>query len=166
MQRLPRINCYKEKRGMQHPPGKLSLLVLLLCFAACAKTTGSSNENSAGPPNKWNLVSDSFYYGVGAGNHPVDYAGVPGDYFSFSTNGYVYTKEGNVLDTLTYQLVSDSRIIISDFGLIANGVQDTSTLTGLTGSIDSGNMADTIVIESPFDLTPGGEFWRKVTLGR
>jgi hypothetical protein len=171
MQRLPRINCYGNKTVMKHPPGKLSLLALLLCLAACTKTTGKKTMLSNGPespgiPGEWNLVTDSTFEGVGSANHPVNYTGEPGDYFSFSDNGYVYTKEGNVLDTLTYQVVSVTKIIISDFGLILNGVADTSTVTGLTGSIDSGNTADTIVIESPFFLTPGGEFWRKVTLYR
>jgi hypothetical protein len=152
---------------MKHPWGKLSFLAILLYLTACTKTGVSSNENDqAGGANKWNLVTDSTFEDAGSANHPVDYTGEPGDYFSFSTNGYVYTKEGNVLDTLTYQMVSATSIIISDFGLIVNGIPDTSTITGLTGSIDSGNTADTIVIESPFFLTPGGEFWRKVTLSR
>jgi len=152
---------------MKHPSGKLSLLLLLLYLTACTRSSVSSNENEqAGIANKWNLVTDSTLWGAGVANHPVNYTGEPGDYFSFGTNGYVYTKEGNLLDTLSYQLVSDTSIIISDFGLILNGVPDTSIITGLTAGIDSGNTAETIVIESPFFITPGGEFWRKVTLRR
>jgi hypothetical protein len=117
-------------------------------------------------PNKWDLISDSAIEGVGLGNHPVDYTGEAGDYFSFGTNGYVYTKEGNALDTLTYEMVSGSAIIISEFGLIINTVPDTCTITGLTGNLTSGPTGQTIVIESPLFLTPGGEFWRKVTLSR
>jgi hypothetical protein len=158
---------------MRHPSAKLSFLAILLYLTACTKTTLSStgNEQAPIPPGAWNLISDSTFEGVGSANHPVDYTGQPGDYFSFSTNGHVYTKEGNVLDTLTYQQFSDSTIFISDFGIIANGIPDTSTITGLganslTGSNDSGQTPDTLVIESPFDITPGGEFWRKVTLSR
>jgi hypothetical protein len=91
---------------------------------------------------------------------------VAGDYFDFSTNGYVYIDEGAVQDTLTYRMVTDSSIIISDFGLIINGVPDTSTLTSLTASNGMGLSVQTLIIESPFFLTPGGEFWRKVTLNR
>jgi hypothetical protein len=157
---------------MRNPSGKLPLLAILLYLTACTKTTVSSNEGeSASPANKWNLVTDSTFEGVGLANHPVDYTGEPGDYFSFSTNGHVYTKEGNVLDTLTYQQFSASTIFISDFGIIGNGIPDTSTITGLgTNSLTANNGSDptpqTIVIESPFAITPGGEFWRKVTLSR
>jgi hypothetical protein len=55
-------------------------------------------------------------------------------------------------------------MIISHFGLTANGIPDTCTITGLTGNLTSGQTGQRIVIESPFFLTPGGEFWRKVTL--
>jgi len=152
---------------MQHPSGKLAFLAVLLYLTACHKTAVSSDEDeSSGITGKWNLVSDSTYWGVGSGNHPVDYTGVAGDYFDFSTNGYVYIDEGAVQDTLTYRMVTDSSIIISDFGLIINGVPDTSTLTSLTASNGMGLSVQTLIIESPFFLTPGGEFWRKVTLNR
>jgi hypothetical protein len=63
-------------------------------------------------------------------------------------------------------MVSDTKIIICSFGLILNGVQDAGTVSGLTAGGASGGSAQIIVIESPFELTPGGEFWRKVTLSR
>jgi hypothetical protein len=166
---------------MKNPSGTLFLPVILLYLTACTKTTSSSfiamasstsnttssnQSESSAPANAWNLVTDSTFEGVGLGNHAVDYTGVSGDYFSFSTDGYVYTREGTLLDTLTYQMFSDSSVIISHFGIILNGIPDTSIITGLTGTLDSGNAADTIVIESPFVITPGGEFWRKVTLSR
>jgi hypothetical protein len=90
-----------------------------------------------------------------------------GDYFSFTTDGHVYTREGGVLDTLTYKMVSDSTIIISDFGFIANGVSPTDTIKGLgANSLTTASTGQTIVIESPWFPTPGGLFWRKVTLSR
>jgi hypothetical protein len=156
-----------RKPGMKYPIGMPSLLTILVFLTACSKTTGTSDDMSTdATPGKWNVISDSAFEGVGTGNHAVDYTGVAGDYFSFNTNGDVYTKEGNKLDTLTYRIVSASGIIISDFGLILNGVPDTSTITGLTGNITSDLTGQTIVIESPFFPTPGGLFWRKVTLSR
>lgn len=146
---------------------KLPLFAVLLYLTACTKTASSSDESeSAGITGKWNLISDSTFEGVGANNHPVDYKGMAGDYFDFSAIGSVYTKEGLALDTLTYRMVLDSSIIISDFGLILNGVQDTSTVSGLSAGTGSRPFTQIIVIESPFNLTPGGEFWRKVTLSR
>jgi hypothetical protein len=149
---------------MKHPLIKLSIFAVLLYLTACAKTTRSSNYPKSGDiTGKWNLVSDSTFEGIGASNHPFDYAGSVIDYFNFSSNGYVYTREGASLETLTYRLVLDSSIIISNFGIILNGVQDTSTISGLTATNGS---TQTIVIESPFISTPGGNFWRKVTLRR
>jgi hypothetical protein len=153
---------------MKLPFVKLSFLAALLYLTACSKSHTSPNGNEQ--LAEWILVTDSTFEGVAQNNHPVDYTGQPGDYFSFTTDGHVYTKEGEVLDTLTYTMVSSTGIIISDFGAIVNGVPDTSTITGLGSNsliANTGNFLDqTIVIESPFFLTPGGEFWRKVTLSR
>jgi len=152
---------------MKHPSGMLSFVAALLYLTACTKTAVSSNKyEPTRLTGKWNLVNDSTFEGAGFSNHQVDYTGEAGDYFSFSANGYVYTKEGAVLDTLTYRMISDTSIIISNFGLILNGVPDTSTITGLTANNGLGLTGQIIDIESPFFLTPGGEFWRKVTLSR
>ncbi len=158
---------------MKLPLVTLPFLALLLNLAACKKSAKSaiSTENEQPEAGKWNLVTDSTFEGVGYNNHPVDYSGMPGDYFSFTTDGHVYTRERGVLDTLIYKVVSDSTIIISDFGLIINGVPDTSSITGLVAdSLTTNNgmvtTAQTIVIKSPFFPTPGGEFGRKVTLSR
>ena len=156
-----------KENYMKRPLIKLPFLAVLLYLAACTKTTKSSNESeSGGIIGEWNLISDSTFEGVGASNHPVDYQGSAGDYFNFSSNGSVYTKEGLAFDTLTYRMVSDTRSIITAFGINLNGVQDTSTVSGLRTGIGSGNSTQIIVIESPLELTPGGEFWRKVTLSR
>jgi hypothetical protein len=166
---LPGFIDIRKKLGMKNLPVQLSFLAILLYMTACTKmttkATGSSDKTqNLSTSGQWQLITDSTYEGVGSTNHLFDYTGVAGDYFSFSANGFVYTKEGNVLDTLTYQLVSDSTMLISHFGLTANGIPDTCTITGLTGKLTSGQTGQTIVIESPFFLTPGGEFWRKVTL--
>ena len=146
-----------------HSSGKLSFFAIVLCFAACTKSAKSSNENNKEEPGYWNLVSDSTFEGVGAGNHAVNYTGQAGDYFNFTTEGYVDTKEGDVMDTLTYKIVSATGIIISDF-------VDTCTITGLGGNSltanNGGGTTQTIVIASPLLATPGGVFWRKVTLSR
>jgi hypothetical protein len=152
---------------MKHPPGKLSFLAVLLYLTACTKTQAPSNDfGQAGLSGKWDLITDSTFEGVGSTNHPVDYMGEAGDYFNFGANGHAYTKEGNVLDTLTYTLASDTSLVISDFGGIFNGIPDTSSIKALTANNSLGLAAHIIVIESPRFLTPGGEFWRKMTLSR
>ena len=126
---------------------------LMLCLYACKKD--GSQPSLIG---KWNIVSDSTYVGAGLSNHQVDYMGQPGDYFDFTSNGTVYTKEGSILDTLSYNLVSNTEIVIGAFGLIANGVPAISHITNFTSY--------TINIASPVDLTPGGIFGRKIRLSR
>jgi len=125
-----------------------------LCWYACKKD-GNSTSSITG---KWSVVSDSTFVGVGAGNHPVDYAGQAGDYFDFRTDGNIYTKEGTVLDTLNYKLVSDNTLIIESFGATFNGVPATSTIKTRT--------ANSLVIVSPRVFTPGGATGRTVHLKR
>lgn len=140
----------------------LPFLTVLLYLTACSKTKGSSNGTAlTSITGKWSLETDSTFVGVGTGNHEVDYTGEPGDYFDFNTNGTVYTKEGDVLDTLTYKLLSDSTISISDFGFIG----DTCTVKSFTASTGEGT-GQFLTITSPFFFTPGGTFGRKVSLVR
>jgi hypothetical protein len=131
----------------------LPFAFLLFFLPACKK-----DSNKPSITGKWNIVTDSTYAGVGAGNHPVAYAGQPGDYFNFQANGVVYTKEGAVLDTLTYKLISNTQIVISQFGITLNGVPETSNITEDTDNY--------LVIKAPGIITPGGIFGRKVTLSR
>jgi hypothetical protein len=134
--------------------------VLLVFFAlSCTKQRAGTSERTGNLADTWNIVVDSSYQGAGASNHLVTYEGVAGDYFEFTDNGNVYTKEGPVFDTLTYTVLADSvHIIISGFGAIFNGVQDTSVI--------SDHSATSMTITSFEFLTPGGIFWRKVVLSR
>jgi phage tail protein X len=129
---------------------------LLALMFSCNKNAGTINK--AAITGNWNIVSDSAYTGVGSTNHPVNYAGKPGDYFNITANGIVYTKEGSTLDTLSYHFVGDTAIVISSFGATLNGVAPVSHIAtiGSTG----------LIITSPKFLTPGGVFWRKVTLSK
>ena len=154
---------------MKLPLVTLSFLAALVHFTACTKSAKSSlsTENEQLGPGAWNLVTDSTFEGIAQNNHPVDYTGQPGDYFNFTTDGHVYTREGGLLDTLTSKMVSDSTIIISDFGLTINGVPPTDTIKGLgVNSLTTAATGQTITIESPWFPTPAGLFWRKVTLSR
>jgi hypothetical protein len=153
---------------------KYSLIIagLMLCIIACKKDVNSSlsqvkNKNDKNSSTelgqsslvaKWNIVTDSTFAGAGSSNHQVDYSGQPGDYFDIRTDGHIYTKEGAVLDTLSFTLVSDTTIIIQPFGFTVNGLPPTSHITNLT--------LNSVTIASPFFPSPGGEFGRKVSLSR
>src|ERR1700721_2129674 len=106
VQRWPRFFCYSKNLCMKLPLVTLSFLAFLLNFTACtksAKSLRSTGDEQLGAGD-WNLVSDSTFEGVAQNNHAVDYTGQLGDYFSFTTDGHVYTREGGVLDTLTYKM--------------------------------------------------------------
>jgi hypothetical protein len=132
----------------------ITCLVVFLC--ACKK---SNSETIPGAIiAKWNIVSDSTYTGVGANNVPLNYKGQAGDYFDIRANGFIYTKEDTVLDTLSYSLKSGNQITIQSFGATLNNVPAVSNITNLT--------AHSAIISSPVLYSPGGVFGRKITLTR
>ena len=114
-----------------------------------------SDVNLGGP---WSLVQDSTANSMLHTSAVItNYIGTPNDYFDFRNDGYCYTKEGNVYDTLAYEVVSPEIIAMQNFGLVINGVIETSSLTftAKTATIVTQNM-----------LTPAGTLFRKVILKR
>ncbi len=147
----------------------LTTTVIILFITACKKEAGGTlsqliNKNGTSESGqtsliaKWKIVTDSTFEGVGSNNHPVNYQGQAGDYFDIRENGYIYTREGTVLDTLSYTLISNSTIGIRAFGLEINNVPATSQIKNFS--------AHAVTIVSPLFLTPGGEFGRRVSLSR
>jgi hypothetical protein len=134
----------------------ITIATLIICLYACKKD--GNNTNTSSIIGKWSVVSDSTFSGVGSGNHAANYNGQAGDYFDFRTDGNVYTKEGTVLDTLSYKLVSNTAVIIASFGLTLNGVPETSQIKTLT--------SHNLIIDAPVIIIPGGEFGRKVSLSK
>jgi hypothetical protein len=124
--------------------------VLIYLYSCKKETVAKSQPTIIG---KWNLLSDTTYV-----LDVTDYSGQPGDYFDIRTNGHIYTKEGPVLDTLTYSLVSSTEMTIETFGVPINGVPEISQITNLT--------AHSATINAPIQATPDGPFGRKVTLSR
>jgi len=146
---------------------KTKIIILLIGFAqlglfSCKKPGNPQVCCGANPPatsifNKWDIVSDSTFTGVGLNNHAVNYAGKTGDYFDIRTNNIIYTKEGAVLDTLTYNSLTDSTMVISSFGITLNGVLAPSHFVFTAHSLS---------IASPEFATPGGVFGRRIMLSR
>ena len=140
---------------------KLIVTACLLFVVACKKQAVpiccGLNPPDVSIFHNWNILSDSSYVGAGLSNHPVVHLGVPGDYFDVTTKGIIYTNEGGVLDTLTYQLLTDSTIVIPAFGVTLNGVPPISKYSFT---------ASTMRIASPTYLTPGGIFGRTINLYR
>ena len=144
-----------------NPPAFIVALTAIIIIS-CGKTAHIASSELASDSTvlsgKWNIISDSQFVGVGLGNHLVMYYGNPSDYFDFGTGGNLIVEENGAQTILKYTLYPDSKILISTFGLILNGVPDTSTITGLT--------QNTATITSTFYPTPGGIFGRKVILSR
>jgi hypothetical protein len=132
--------------------------VITFLLLSCKKSSLSTNDTPTSIVKKWNILNDSTFIGVGVNNHPVNYAGQAGDYFDFRTDGYIYIKEGPILDTLSYSLTSDTTILIASFGIISNGIPEMSRITNLT--------THHVTIIAPLVVTPGGLFGRKVNLTR
>jgi len=153
------------------PKYLLNAVVLILCLYACKKGLNdpshpakilSAQDSTLATQSlligKWNVVSDTTYAGVNTGTNPVVYKGQPGDYFDFRTDGFVYIKEGAMLDTLSFNVISGRQIGITSFMSILNDQSATCQLAGVTG--------DSLSIISPLLTPPGGPQQRMVSLSR
>ena len=134
---------------------------IVLSLVSCMKNATALKSSFTGEvtlSGKWNLVSDSSFAGVGAGNHAVNYAGQNGDYVDFNDDGNVYIKEGSGLSSYAYNITSDTTMIIESFGITLNGVPETCLIERLT--------LNHATISAPPVYTPGGTFGRTINLSR
>ncbi len=126
-------------------------LIAIIAFflTSCKKESADNNATILG---KWNVVTDSTYSGTAFHENKIYYAGKPNDCFDFRNDGKLYSKEGTTLDTATYQLTSDTTILIDSIGFPAGRIKN---LTAHHANINffSG-------------LTPFGFWWRRVSLSR
>jgi hypothetical protein len=133
---------------------------LIFCLYACKKPgCDPGMMGRASIVGNWNIVVDTTSAGVGSANAFAIYPGKPGDYFDIRANGYIYTKEGATLDTASYQLLSDSTIIIHSFFYFSNSATYPTCHIKTIG-------ANTITIYLPWLLSPGGAFGRSIVLSR
>jgi hypothetical protein len=141
------------------------LTALTLCFCACKKEsnkiihpTPGNKTNQLSIIGKWNIVVDSTTVGVGINNYFKEYKGQAGDYFDFRTDGFVYSKEGAVLDKLNYNLVSDTSIVINSFILWDGSIPPKIHIRDFTDH--------SVTIYIPWLVSPGGAFGRELRLSR
>jgi len=152
------VNVHIHQNNMKQIVSFGLTTFIIFFLVNCKKNSVSANDMNTSILGNWDILNDSAFVGVGVNNHQASYIGQTGDYFDIRTDGFIYIKEGSDLDTLKYNLTSDSTIVIASFGLIANGVPEISQITDLT--------AHSATINAPTAITPGGEFWRKVILKR
>ena len=87
----------------------LSLLFLALLFGSCSKNGIEANALIG----RWNIVNDSSAL-LNLPGH--NYYGTAKDYFEFTTDGILYTKEGDYLDTANYTLANDTLNVVQLYG--------------------------------------------------
>ena len=80
-------------------------------FSACGKTASTAKTTQQKIQAKWNLQTEydhQFYAGY---NTYDTITGAAEDYFDFRTDGKAYYKAGSNMDTATYVLSGDDKII-------------------------------------------------------
>jgi hypothetical protein len=86
------------------------LSVALIVISSCKKSVISTPVAQVSIVEKWNIVTDSVFSQYFLSTQPTIsvYVGVPTDYYDFRKNDSIYIKEGNLLDTFSYWISSDS----------------------------------------------------------
>jgi len=114
----------------------LTLTVMIFCMYACKKAGSTAPGSVVG---KWNIVNVT--------TRGQSYMGQPGDYFNFTADGNLYTKEGAKLDTFTYTMRADSAIVMTP-PAYTNALSEFGSITTFT--------ANSLQINGPYPITPGG----------
>jgi hypothetical protein len=140
----------------------LMLFSLALVWASCQKNDGSVNTSIAG---NWSVVMDTTWTsGIGPYGTPSShkYAGVPGDYYNFTTAGKLYVKEGTEkLDTADYTVSGDTLKLTYNY-LYEGGV----TIQGAAGRFIISTLNNQNLVLTQDFATPGGIIDETVVLKR
>ena len=141
------ISCKKTDQGM------------VTTKTGTATKTGTTSSFSGVVPiqGKWTVKSDSVISGVGAFVTGKNYVGEAGDYFDFDTDNKLYTKEGAILDTFSYTLLTDSTLNIIPSGAPVNVIP-------FLGGIRPISASSVTVIWGPGLVNPGSYYSRIVVL--
>ncbi len=84
--------------------------VFLASFSACKKkdVEKTTAEKVVGVWKVSNFSYNDFYSNA---NHFTSYTGIASDYWDFRTDGKIYLQESGVKDTVSYSIVSDTKMI-------------------------------------------------------
>jgi hypothetical protein len=110
MQRGRGVCCQPLKSSQMNR----SILFLLIAgvsvgIFSCKKSAQRAQASIIG---QWDLINDSSSF-VGqdpSTSYRSNYIGQPGDYFIFSVAGNLLTKEGNLLDTMAYEILPNGQV--------------------------------------------------------
>jgi hypothetical protein len=84
-------------------PGLVFMFILVTITCKKADDSTDSQTTLSLIQHKWQLVS---YNG-----EDLRYVGLPGDYYNFSTDLFLYTYTNTTYDTLIYKLLSDNETL-------------------------------------------------------
>jgi hypothetical protein len=145
----------------------VALLFIITGLVSCKKTdqgmvttkTGTTSNYSGVVPiqGNWSVKSDSVSSGIGPNVTAKTYVGKTGDYFYFDTNNKLYTKEGAVLDTFSYTILTDSTLNITTS--VAPG-----NVTPFSGGIKATSATSVTVTWTPGMANYGSFYSRVVSL--
>ncbi|RYY64866.1 MAG: hypothetical protein EOO13_17955 [Chitinophagaceae bacterium] len=102
----------------------------LLVFSSCDKDDDVTTETALQRLQKvWKVDKLTTVYYTTPASATINYTGQASDYYDFRTNGKLYTSVNGGLDTLDYNLINNTTIVVNN-----NGSIDTGRITTLTNS--------------------------------
>lgn len=115
----------------------VTIVFLCVTLSVACKKSAITNPSQSLIVGKWRIINDSSFItgslnGVNGGSN---YVGTPSDYFTFTSNGNLYIREGQSLDTATYTISSNNQQINILYSYIA-------------GSYISGDVAQSLGISN------------------
>ena len=108
----------------------LVAIIGLLTFTSCDKDDDLTTETALERlQNEWQIDKITTVYYTTPASATINYTGQPSDYYDFRANGKLYTSVNGGLDTLDYNLINSTTIVVNN-----NGSVDTGRITTLSNS--------------------------------
>jgi hypothetical protein len=116
---------------------RLNIIILLILggYASCSK----SSDHTPLISGKWGIIDDSTKF-VGTDTFPsyhFNYIGQASDYYDFRSDGNMYVREGDVLDTMAYEVLANNQVRCTP----SPGFNDTYTTSRVTDTTAVFNIA-------------------------
>ncbi len=108
------------------------LLIFLILGPTIIFSCSKSSNHTPGISGKWSIINDSTRF-IGRDSFPsyhYNYVGQPSDYYDFRDDGLMYVKEGELLDTMPYEVLSSGQVRCTP----APGFNSTYTTSQVTDS--------------------------------
>ncbi len=130
----------------------ICFLSIVTVFVSCSKSDTTNNSIIG----NWQIINDSSSTtnSLNGFNGHSNYIGVSGDFYNFKSDGNLYIKEANSLDTGKYSMVADNETQISMFS--ESGVSF-GTNGAIRGNFTITNLTSKTLTLTLSGLTPEGQ---------